>query len=213
MPTFRFEAMDSTGEDQAGHIPAASPDEAMQVLRGRGLFVVALDEVTESSDEAGAAGSSATASDSVAPKSNGANTGRGSLGWRGGLIVTAVGLVCAAVGLCGVLDSALFSIRAERADAIVVDLDQTGEVPIDILEFAALGRQYRTGPRGTFGVTWELSRPLGSTVPVLYAPDHPEDARLAAFVPRFSIPLILLVLGLMFTSAGVLVLRYGRRIA
>ncbi len=51
MPTFHFEAMDSGGETEAGHIQAASADEAMKMLRTRGLFVTTLkNELTEASD-------------------------------------------------------------------------------------------------------------------------------------------------------------------
>ncbi len=42
MPTFHFEAMGTAGKTEAGHIQAASADEAMQMLRMRGLFVTKL---------------------------------------------------------------------------------------------------------------------------------------------------------------------------
>ena len=52
MPTFHFEAMGSAGETEAGHIHAASADEAMKMLRTRGLFVTTLkNELTEASDD------------------------------------------------------------------------------------------------------------------------------------------------------------------
>jgi len=42
-------------------------------------------------------------------------------------------------------------------------------------------------------------------------PGHPEDARLAAFTPRFFIPLFLLGFGLALTGFGVLMRRHGWR--
>jgi hypothetical protein len=123
-----------------------------------------------------------------------------------------VGLICAAVGLYGVIDSAWFRIRGELVDATVVGVDQRGEAPVDILAFTVSGRQRHARPRGSFGMVWERGRPLGSRVRVVYAPDNPEHARLAAVAPQFCIPVILLVLGLIFTYAGRLVLTGDRRL-
>jgi len=85
------------------------------------------------------------------------------------LIVTAVGLVCAAAGLYGVIDSASYGIRGERVDATVVDVEWTGGEADDILEFAVSGRQYRTKTRGSFGVIWGPGHGLRSrVVPILF---------------------------------------------
>jgi hypothetical protein len=50
VPRFRFKAMDSTGGAQTDHIEAANADEAMELLRARGLFVSNLKEVLDDSD-------------------------------------------------------------------------------------------------------------------------------------------------------------------
>ena len=161
------------------------------------------------SDEAASAQPSDAASDSLASRDNRAGTRRTVEGRRVGLIVTAVGLVCTASGLYGVGDSALFGIRGERVNATVVEVVPNGEGGYNILEFAVAARLYRTDARCAFGLVWGHPHRVGSLIPVLYMPDHPEGARLAGFKARFFIPLFLLGLGLVFTAAGVLVLRHG----
>ena len=136
MRTFDFEAMDSTGETQAGHLEAANAGEATQMLRARGLFVTTLSEATESSDEAGSSESPAPTLDSVTSRDSGADTDGDLQGRRVDRIVTVVGLVLAAVGLYGVIGSALFSIRGKRVDATAEALEpDPGGGFDDILEF------------------------------------------------------------------------------
>ena len=200
MRSFRYEAMDSAGERQKGDLAAANAADAMQVLRARGLFVVTLCEAT---DDADLLGSSAAAPQTVACNANGCT------GKRTGMVATAAGLLCLTFGLYGVIDAVFFGMRAERIDATVVDVDHTGEVSSDVLEFTARGRQYRVDGRGSFGVVWGPSQGLRRRVAVLYPTERPEDARLAAFVPRFAVPLILLVVGGLFAPAGLLLLRNG----
>lgn len=209
MPTFRYEAIGSAGEAQADHIEAANADEAMDMLRTRRLFVVALNEVDEANDKAGFAELSGTAPDSLATNNNRADAERTLGGRRLGLFATAVGLVCGAVGLYGVIDSLLFGMGALRGNATIVDVDNTGDVSSDVLGFTDSGRQYRVDARGSFGVVWGPSQGLKSRVAVLYPHERPEDARLAGFVPQYAIPLIVLVLGLMFATAGLFMLTNG----
>lgn len=207
MPRFRFEAMGSTGEAEADHLQSANADEAMQVLRKRGLFVVALKEVPESSEVAGTPDSSLPAADSEsfgkkieAPKNR----------WIGA-IVSAVGLACAAVGIGGGADAVWFRLGSERASALVVDIPRGIRV-CDLLEFTATGRQYRVDARGIFGIRWGNSAGLGVRVDVLYPPGHPQNARLADYTSQFVGPIIFLFLGLMFTPCGILILRHGIRL-
>ena len=205
MPNFRFEAMDSTGETQTDQVQAANAEEAMSMLRTSGLFVTALTEVTQSTDNE----STAAQPESVASTGVGAVTRQPRHGRRWGRLVTAVGLICAAFGLYGVIDSLLCGIGAQRVNATVAAVDHTGDVSSDVLEFTASGRQYRVDARGSFGVVWGPSHGLRSRVSVLCVPDRPEDARLAAFVPRFFIPLFLLGFGLVLTVSGMLMRRGG----
>lgn len=205
MPNFRFEAMDSTGETQTDQVQAANAEEAMSMLRASGLFVTVLTEVTQSTDNE----SMSAQPRSVASTGVGAVTRQPRHGRSWGRLVTAIGLICAAFGLYGVIDSLLCGIGAQRVKATVVAVGHTADVPFDVLEFTASGRQYRVDARGSFGVIWGPSHGLRSRVSVLCVPDRPEDARLAAFVPRFAIPLILLALGCMFTPAGYLILQKG----
>ena len=210
MPTFHFEAMDSTGETQTGDIQAASTDEAMQTLRTRGLFVTKLNEEIGGRNKAGSAEPSTTAFDSMASSNGPAGAGRTLEGRRMGWFVVLFGVACTAFGLYGVTESALFSIRGKRVDAIVVALEpDPGGGFDDVLEFTVAGRRHRTHARGAFGLIGGASAPVGSRVPVLYLPDHPEDARLAAPGPRFFIPVFLLGFGLAASAVGVLVLRHG----
>lgn len=54
---------------------------------------------------------------------------------------------------------------------------------------------------------------MRARVPILYLLDDPDQARLADFTASFSMPLILLVLGLMFAPAGWLAHRDGKRLS
>ena len=122
-------------------------------------------------------------------------------------LAVVLGLACTVFGLYGVVDAAWFSVRGERVDTIVVDFRQNAEGRSDILGFTVEGRQHRTDARGAFGWVWGHSSPRGSRVAVLYDPDHPKDARLAAFGPRFGIPLAMFVFGLVATTASALAFR------
>lgn len=210
MPTFCFEAMGPTGETQTGQVEAATSGEAAQMLRERGLFVTKLTETTDSSDD-GASESPATAWEPVSSEGSEADTDQSLQGQRVGSIVVAVGLVCAAAGLYGVVDSALYSIRGESLEATVVDINQGGDDRSDILGFSVSGHQYRVDARGSFGVIWAPSHGLGSRHGILYMPQNPADARLAAFMPRFFIPLFLLGFGSALVGCGVLIRRHGWR--
>lgn len=53
MPRFRFEAMAPAGDACSGHIQAADADTARQLLRQRGVFVVALREVRDTDEDGG----------------------------------------------------------------------------------------------------------------------------------------------------------------
>jgi len=206
MPTFRFEAMDSAGQSRSDHIQAANADEAMRVLRTRGLFVVALDEVRDGREEASGFESSVTASNFVPSTVISADGTRPAPARWIGTITTVVGVACLGAGLYGVLDAICFRIGAARATAVVVE-----ELPLeggDVLEFTASGRQYRVLGRGCFGAL-STSSGVRVAVDVLYQPDQPEKARLADFRRNFAVPLILIALGSMFALAGVLVLRRG----
>ena len=88
--------------------------------------------------------------------------------------ITAIGLVCAAIGIYGVIDSISFGWRAEWTNARIVGFDQSDEGAVHILEFTAAGRSYRVHARGVYGVRW-----IGGDAVVLYPPGHPEEARLA----------------------------------
>ena len=219
MPIFRFQAMDSVGEVHKDQIEAANSDEAMRLLGASGLFVTALRELTNRSDEANTCDSSATASECVPPRSNIAESGEPRQGRGWGVVVTAVGLACAGLGLYGVIDSIWFGIGAERASATVVGVIPSGRsanVNSFVLEFdASDGHRYRVKSRGAWHIIWATNSTnygLNVQVPVLYPADSPEEARLADFAPSFATPLIPLVLGCLFTAAGLLVWRYGLRL-
>ena len=214
MPIFRFQAMDSVGEVHKDQIEAVNSDEAMRLLGASGLFVTALCELTNRSDEANSCDSSATASECVPSGSNTAESGepRQGQGRGWGVVVTAIGLACAGLGLYGVIDSIWFGIGAERASATVVGVLPGVRKNVDVLELdAADGRRYRVGARGAMRVLWATNHGVNVQVPVLYPADSPEEARLADFAPRFASPLIPMVLGCLLTPAGLLVRRYGWR--
>jgi len=206
MPTFRFEAMDSAGLARSDHIQTANADEAIRTLRTKGLFVVALDEVRDSRDEASDFASSIAASNSVPSSVTNADRTRRRPGRWMGTFTTVAGVACLGAGLYGVLDAICFRIGAARATAVVVEI-----LPLeggDVLEFTDSGRQYRVLGRGCFGAL-STSSGLRVAVDVLYPPDQPEKARLADFHRNFAVPLIMIALGSTFTLAGVLVLCRG----
>jgi len=132
--------------------------------------------------------------------------------WRLGAITGVVGLVCMVFGVWGVVDSWWFGLRAEQAIATIVEIDHGGETSIDTLEFIVAGPPHRVQARGPFGVRWGPSRGMKANVPILYLPEDPNNARLADFTARYSMPLILLVLGFMFTPAGWCLCRDSRRL-
>ena len=209
MPRFRFEAMDSTGGARTDHIEAGNADEAMQMLRARGLFVAKLKDVPDDRDNPGSSERLATdaSSDPSSPRPN---------RWFGAISMI-VGLASFAVGLYGVIDGIWFRMRADRATALVVEVRNDGffdgnDGSYDILEFTVAGRSYRVESRGSFGVIFATSHGLKSQRDVWYPPNHPENARIAEFSQNFGGPIILLVLGLLFTPAGVLVLRRGLKL-
>ena len=217
MPRFRFEAMKSTGGALTDHIEAGNADEAMQMLRARGLFVAKLKEVPDDRDIPGSSERLATdaSSDPSSPRPN---------RWLG-VIFTAVGLACAAVALVGFVDVALFRAKVtERADAVILENVKRGGGTTyhDILEFSAAGKRVRVDSRGPFAILWgwspgragggQAAHFVGGKVSVLYAPDHPEDARLAAFEAQYGAPLFVLVPALLFTSVGVLIFRRGLKL-
>jgi hypothetical protein len=59
------------------------------------------------------------------------------------IVSASVGVVCLLVGVCGVVDSWRFGVRAEQAIATVVAVDHTDEIAIDTLEFTVAGRAHR----------------------------------------------------------------------
>jgi hypothetical protein len=109
---------------------------------------------------------------------------------------TVGGLILLFAGLYGTLESAWFSWRSERTNAIVVGLDQSpgSEGAVSILEFTVRGCVYRVHARGAYGVQW-----VGGSTAILYPPDHPEKARLADFKAQFFVPLFLLIFGSVVT--------------
>lgn len=132
---------------------------------------------------------------------------------RLGLVFIVVGLTCLFFGVGGILDSCWFGMNSERAVATVVGVDHSGDTGIDTLEFTVDGEPFRVQARGPFGVLWGPSHGMKARVPILYLPDDPNNARLASFTARFSMPLILLVLGLMFAPAGWLLQRDSKRLS
>lgn len=117
------------------------------------------------------------------------------------MLVSAAGVLCLVAGAYGLVDSAWFGLRSRRADATPVDIKQADEGPVYTLEYEVQGQRYRQQARGAFGVLW--SGGVGKEpVPVLYSPDDPNNARMARFGPGYVLPLILLVLGGVFTPIG-----------
>ncbi len=222
MPRFRFEAMDSTGRAQTEHVEAGNADEAREMLRARGLFVTTLKSVPDDRNNTGPSERLTTeaSSDSSGPRPS----------RQLGLIFAAVGLLCAAAASACLVDDVFFRAKAtERADAVIVqnirnrDRQNHTDAYYDVLEFSAAGKQVRVDSRGYFGIIFSWSADLqgrnravhrvGATVPVLYPPGHPENARLVAYQAKNIFPLVLLALGLLFTFVGILAIRKSPTVA
>jgi len=210
MPLFRFQAMDSAGDVRKDHVEAATADDARRLLAARGLFVTRLIALSSGAGEASAHGQSAKATQD-APSGRDSNVTGMARPARGlAVCVTAIGLACVALGLYGVLDSIWFGIGATRTTATVIGAVGSGVESSDVLEFTASdGRSHRVEARGAWRVHWAPSHVPNGHVPILFHADSPEKARLADFAPRFAVPLILLVLGCLFTPVGLLVWRGG----
>ena len=56
MPTYRYEAMTSSGNEEVNFVEASDKQSAQQLLRGRGLFVTKLAESAEGSERSVASG-------------------------------------------------------------------------------------------------------------------------------------------------------------
>ncbi len=170
------------------------------------LFVAKVKEVPDDRDAPGSSEGSATdaSSDPSRPRRN---------RWFGAIFMI-VGLASFAVGLSGVIDGIWFRMGADRATAVVVEVRNDGSTgwDYDILEFTVAGDPCSVASRGSFGVIFASSHGLKSRRDVWYPPNHPENARITEFSQNFGGPIVLLVLGLMFTPAGVLVLRRGIRL-
>jgi hypothetical protein len=130
---------------------------------------------------------------------------------RSALASIVVGLACLSAGVYGVVDSWWFGVNSKPAVATVVEIDHSAE--IDTLEFTVDGKPFRAQARGAFGLHWGPSHGMRARVPILYVVNDPNNARLAHFSARFTMPLILLVLGLMFAPAGWLLRRDSKRLS
>ena len=142
-----------------------------------------------------------------------------------GIPFTLAGVGSTLVALASLADMVVFRARAtERADAIIVENRRAGSLDYyDILEFSASGKPIRVESRGPFAIRWvwnngragggQSAHTLGSKVAVLYAPNDPEDARLAAFAPQYVMPIISALLGLLFTPLGILVFYRGLKLS
>jgi hypothetical protein len=128
-------------------------------------------------------------------------------------VFVAVGLVMLLVGGALVMNTKRFIANAASAPGIVVDLQPKRDSDGDTLYAPVV--EYR--PPDSAVVTFTSltsSRPaefsVGEGVEVLYDRANPSDARIRSFGQLWLGPLILSILGFMFTGAGVWYVFWGR---
>ena len=109
-------------------------------------------------------------------------------------------MTCA--GAYGVIDSLWFDLGGRRVDATVVSQKPSDEGgSISTLQLTVGGRVFQDAARGAYGYRWiNDCPPIEGRVPVLYLPAR-GSTRLAAFLPLYAIPLMVLWFGGVFTLA------------
>ena len=135
--------------------------------------------------------------------------------------LTLIGFLACLVGVGLLVGSGLayystqgFLERAVAASGSVVKLARTIDSDGDDTYAPVVSFHLKSGPLQTFTSSIS-SRPAsyqpGETVEVLYDPAKPSDARIRSFSQLYILPLVLLLIGLPFTGAGIGLLVWQRR--
>ncbi len=127
------------------------------------------------------------------------------------VVFCAVGLIFVAQGLVMLTRARRFARRAVRTTGAVVDLARRWSNPggpgstgsylyVPVVRFATADGQAVQFQSST-GTSWR-SRRVGQTVPVLYDPANPRDARIDTFLATGCLPVGFTVFGVLFVALG-----------
>lgn len=129
---------------------------------------------------------------------------------------TIASLVLLAIFVGSTVQRAALIFSGSRVEGTVVAKKQVGHLKGGAVAYAPM-IQFTTGDGRTYVVTSDLSGPesayrFGQHLRVLYHPDHPEGARIDAFAPMWTLPLVTGVVGAAFSFVpAVVVVNWRRR--
>jgi hypothetical protein len=125
-------------------------------------------------------------------------------------------LVLLAIFVCATVQRAALIFSGSRAEGTVVAKKQVGHLKGGAVAYAPM-IQFTAGDGRTYVLTSDLSGPesayrFGQRLRVLYYPDHPDGARIDAFAPLWTLPLVTGVVGAAFSVVPAMVfVNRGRR--
>jgi len=136
----------------------------------------------------------------------------------GAFAIASVVLLAIAAG--STAQRARLVITGSRAEAIVVAKRQSPQTQDGVHLYAPVVR-FTAGDGRTYVVTSDMSGPeskyqFGQHLRVLYQPDHPDGARMDAFAPLWTLPLVAGIVGTAFSIIPAFVIarwRWQRRVA
>ena len=123
----------------------------------------------------------------------------------GSFCIAGPGLLMLALGTA--VQRTALVMSAQRAEAVVIGARAGGSSRVTyapVFQFAATDGRAYTVSSDVYGKESEIH--FGSRVPVLYWPAHPESARMDAFAPLWTLPLVLGAVGLGFSVVPAIVL-------
>ncbi len=125
-------------------------------------------------------------------------------------------LVLLAIAVGSTVQRATLIFSGSRAEGTVVAKKQVGRLKGGAAAYAPM-LQFTASDGRTYVVTSDLSGPestyrFGQQLRVLYQPDHPDGARIDAFAPLWTLPLVAGVVGAAFSIVpAIVVVNWGRR--
>src|ERR1700691_3281949 len=134
-------------------------------------------------------------------------------GFLGAFAIGSLVLLAIAVGSTVQRAALIFS--GSRAEGTVVAKKQVGHLKGGAAAFAPM-LQFTASDGRTYVVTSDLSGPesayrFGQHLRVLYQPDHPDGARIDAFAPLWTLPLVTGIVGSAFSVVPAIVIVSWRR--
>jgi hypothetical protein len=217
MPTFRFEAMDSSGVEVTDILEAENERAAKHRLVQRGLFVTNLTVAS-----AGLEPQPRSELGETVPAVSGRQTSltpalsechsreRRAIGF--GFAV--MGSLCVIFGIWMASDAIPFVFSAASASGLCVGQaydSSDNEYNVPIIEFTVEGKKHRVESRGIFGMRFISGYRRGHRMTVLYPPGRPEEARVGGRLCNLQFPSAFVGMGGLFVLSGVWLVKASRR--